>query len=131
LTRTEGPAPVTAELEPAAADRGLGTQRVLALVAGGVGVLGIGAGTVFGLSSKSKHDEAEKYCDGPRCVDQRGVDAGNDAYSAGTLSTVCMAIGGAALAGGAVLWFTAKRPEQAPATALGVGPGTVTLRGAF
>jgi hypothetical protein len=104
---------------------------VLALIAGGVGVLGIGAGTVFGLSSKSNHDEAERYCEGGDCTDARGVRAGEDAYSAGTLSTVCMVIGGAALAGGAVLWFTAPKRDEQALTALGIGPGTIQLRGAF
>jgi hypothetical protein len=110
---------------------GLGTQRVLALIAGGVGVVGIGAGTVFGLSSKSRHDQAEQYCDGAECTDRRGVSAGEDAYAAGTLSTVCMAIGGAALAGGAVLWFTAPKRTEQPAVALGIGAGSIRLRGAF
>lgn len=110
--------------------RGLGTQRVLALIAGGVGVVGIGAGTVFGLKSKAKHDDAEQYCDGADCSDPRGVSAGEDAYAAGTLSTVFMVVGGVALAGGAVLWFTApKRHEDA--VAVGIGPGSIQVRGAF
>lgn len=111
--------------------RGLGTQRVLALIAGGVGVAGIGVGSVFGLKSKSKHDEAEKYCDGADCTDPRGVSAGEDAYSAGTLSTVFMVVGGAALAGGAVLWFTAPKREEQPIATVGIGPGSVQVRGAF
>ena len=60
------PPPVVVATEPAPS--GLGTRRTLALVAGGIGVVGIGVGTVFGLKSKSDHDEAAKYCDGrPFC----------------------------------------------------------------
>jgi len=114
-----------------APSRGLGTQRVLALVAGGVGLAGIGVGTVFGLKSKSLHDDAERYCNGADCTDPRGVSAGNDAYSAGTLSTVFFAVGGAALAGGAMLWFTAPKRHEEPLATLGVGPGSVQLRGTF
>ncbi len=117
--------------EPELAPRGgLGTQRVLALIAGGVGVVGIGAGSVFGLKSKAKHDDAEKYCDGAVCTDPRGKSAGEDAYAAGTLSTVFMVVGGAALAGGAVLWFTAPK-RQEDAVAVGIGPGSIRVRGAF
>lgn len=123
----------TSAIEPEASpSTGLGTQRVLALIAGGVGIVGVGAGTVFGLSSKAKHDEAERYCVGRNCTDARGEKAGEAAYRAGTLSTVFMAIGGAALAGGAVLWFTAPKREEAPAAAaLGIGPSGVQLRGTF
>lgn len=107
----------------------LGTQHILALVAGGVGVVGIGVGTVFGLKSKSKHDEAEKTCDGSECTDERGVTAGEDAYSAGNVSTVAMIVGAAALAGGAALWFTApKTTESARGTQVGVGLGTLQLK---
>lgn len=128
-------APVAAvPAEPARAEpspRGLGTQRTLALVAGGVGLVGVGVGTVFGLKSKSSHDEAAVYCSGSVCSDQRGVDAGQDAYSAGTVSTVAMVVGAVGLAGGAVLWLTAPRSRLEPATALGLGPGSLHVRGSF
>jgi hypothetical protein len=86
---------------------------------------------VFGLKSKASHDEAAKYCSGTSCNDQRGVNAGEDAYSAGTVATVAMVIGGLGLAGGAVLWVTAPRSSQEPAAALGVGPASLQLRGIF
>ncbi len=107
----------------------LGTQRILALVAGGVGVVGLGVGTVFGLKSKSRHDEAEKYCSGTACTSQRGVDAGNEAHDAGNVATVTMLVGAAALAGGAALWLTApSATERKPGTQLGVGLGAVQLK---
>lgn len=109
---------------------GLGTQRVLALVAGGIGVVGVGVGTVFGLKAKSDHDEAEKYCDGAVCTDQRGVTAGNDAHSAGNVSTIAMIIGAVGVAGGITLWFTAPR-ENATAAHLELGLGRVGVGGTF
>lgn len=108
---------------------GLGTQRILAIVAGGVGVVGVGVGTVFGLKSKSNHDDAAKYCSGAVCTDPRGVAAGNDAHAAGNVSTVGMIIGVAGLAGGAALWFTAPR-ETAPVQ-VGMGPSGVQMRGVW
>ena len=122
------PAP-TGAAEPARSTGGLGTQRTVALVAGGVGVVGVVVGSIFGIKSKSDHDEAEKYCDGGRCTDARGVSAGNAAHSAGNVSTVAMIVGGVGLAAGVTLWLTAPK---APATAaLKLAPGSVHLQGSF
>jgi hypothetical protein len=108
---------------------GLGTQRTIALLAGGVGVAGVVVGSIFGLKSKSDHDEAEKYCSGSQCTDARGVSAGESAHSAGNVSTVAMIVGGVGLAAGVTLWFTA--PKASTAAALSVLPGSVQLRGSF
>jgi hypothetical protein len=104
-----------------------GTQKVLALVAGGVGVVGVGVGTIFGLQSMSKNNDATAKCPGA-CSDQAGVELWNEARSAGNISTIGFVVGGVGLATGAILWFTAK-PSRT--TALHVGPGTVQIRGSF
>ena len=113
----------------------LGTARVAALVAGGIGVVGVGLGTAFGLASKAKHDEAAKYCPATACSDNRGVTAGNAAQTDGNISTIAMIVGGVGLAAGVTLWLTAPTPNSdspsAPATAIGLGFGTVQLKGAF
>ena len=114
---------------PPARGGGLGTQRTLALVAGGVGVAGVVVGSIFGLKSKSDHDEAEKYCDGSRCTDARGVSAGDSAHSAGNISTIAMIVGGVGLAAGVTLWFTA--PKASTTSALAVGPGSLHVKGSF
>jgi hypothetical protein len=119
---TEKPAEATSE--------GLGTQRVLALVAGGIGVVGVGVGTVFGLKAKSQRDEAEKYCSGAACTDPRGVTAGNDAHGAGNVSTIAMIVGAVGIAGGVTLWFTAPR-ERTMAAHLDLGLGRVGVGGTF
>jgi hypothetical protein len=108
----------------------LGTQRTLALVAGGIGVVGVGIGTLFGLKSKSSHDEAAKYCAGAICTDPRGVTAGNDAHAAGNVSTIAMIVGAAGLAGGVVLWLSAPKSTE-PHAELGAGFGTLQFRGNF
>ena len=136
----EGPTTAPAIVAPAAAEAppetastsssGLGTQRVLALVAGGIGVVGVGVGTVFGLQAKADHDEAEKYCDGARCTDPRGVTAGNDAHAAGNVSTIAMIIGAVGIAGGVTLWFTAPR-ENAMSARVELGLGRVEVGGTF
>ena len=111
---------------------GLGQQRTFALIAAGVGVVGIGVGTVFGFKSKSHHDEAEKYCNGSECTDVRGVNAGTDAHAAGNVSTVAMIVGGVGLAGAAVLWFTAPRSAvQSARLGVGIGFSALQVRGRF
>lgn len=121
------------DTEPGAATQpeGLGTQRWLSVGAGVVGVAGVVVGSVFGLKSKAKHDEASDHCDGAACRDPEGVDLRDDARRAGNLSTIGFIVGGLGLAGGAVLWLTASpRPSDA-ATALELGPGHVALRARF
>jgi hypothetical protein len=111
---------------------GLGTSRSVALVAGGIGVLGVGLGTVFGLASKSKHDQAENYCNGAACRDPRGVTAGSAAQSDGNISTVMMIVGGVGLAAGVTLWLTAPKTHSgAPSAQVGLGLGALQVKAAF
>jgi hypothetical protein len=119
-----------------AAERGgLGTQRILAIVAAGVGVVGLGVGIGYGLESMSKHDQAHNICPDPMCPDVNGVNLWSDATSAGTVSTVAFIVGGVGLAAGAVLWFTAtpasSSVDEQPTTQVVLGPGTLQLRGTW
>jgi len=137
------PAPVVLPVAPVVAapavsakldeesNHGLGTQRSLALVAGGVGLVGVAVGTVFGLRSMSKHNEAERACPG-ECSDSSGAELWSDARANGTVSTIAFAVGGATLAGGVVLWLTA--PNQSAGDGglkFAVGPGSVAMTGTW
>jgi hypothetical protein len=125
-------APPSPALPGAETSHGLGTQKVLGLVAIGAGVVGLGLGTVFGVQSMSKHNDAHKVCPDTQCTTQDGVGLWNDARSAGDLSTIFFAVGGLGVAGGAVLWFTAKSEStDARSAQLGFGPGTIQLRGTW
>jgi serine/threonine-protein kinase len=124
------PAPASPPEPVNDAHGGLGAQRTLALVAGGVGVVALGLGTVFGVESKSKHDDADKHCDGAACRDQTGVDLSKDATRDGNIATVGLIVGLAGLGGAAVLWFTGGH-SNAPSTRVGLGMGTVSIKGAF
>ena len=98
-------------------------QKPTGLVLLGVGVVGLGVGTVFGLSAKSKYssafdagggcDRATKQCDAPG---QASID---DARSKATLSTVLFAAGGALTVAGAIILITAPSSR---ARALTVAP---------
>jgi hypothetical protein len=131
---TPTPAPPVASPAPAAlpappsGSGGLGAQRGLAIAAGVVGVAGIAVGTVFGLKSKSKHDDAVGHCGDLGC-DAQGVTLRSDAISAGNVSTVAFIAGAVGLVGGVLLWSTAKGPDSG--TQVGLGLGSVLVRGAF
>ncbi len=114
---------------------GLGTQRILAIVAAGVGAVGIGVGIVYGLSAKSKHDTANAACPGSLCPNKNGVDLWNQAVSAGNVSTAGFIVGAVGLAGGAALWFMAPhRSEESgekAATQVGLGLGMLQMKGVW
>lgn len=107
------------------------TQRIFAWTALGLGATGVVVGSVFGLKSKSKHDDAE-LCE-TTCPDEPSYQANEDAIKFGNISTVSFIVGAVGLAGGVALWLTAK-PDQASSKAsaqVGVGPGSLQLRGRF
>lgn len=113
------------------------SQKTAALAVGGVGVVGIVVGSIFGLRAKSKNDDANSNCrpDDPTRCTSTGVSLSDDAHSAATISTIAFIAGGAALVGGAVLWLTA--PKEPSSTNVGVGFGVangglgLTAQGAF
>jgi hypothetical protein len=108
---------------------GLGGQRIAALVVGGVGVAGVAVGSIFGIQAMSKKKTADETCDGTACQTDAGVEAGESAHKAGTISTIGMIVGGVGLAAGVTLWLTA--PKRGASTQVGFWPGGVTLRRTF
>jgi hypothetical protein len=112
------------------------TQRVIAGVLGGLGIVGLGVGGAFALSAKSKYDASLQNCaqaNKDACTAE-GVSQRNDARSAGNIATIALAAGGAALLGGVVLWFTAPKESgraSAPNARIGLAPtlGGAMLRG--
>ena len=103
------------------------TQKIIAVVVAGVGVVGLGLGGTFGVMAMSRKDEAHKLCPDAACDTAAGSQAWKDAKTAGTISTAGFIAGGVLLATGAVLWFTAG-PSR---TQVGIGPGSVRLSGSF
>jgi serine/threonine-protein kinase len=104
----------TSSPEPLALDPNRGSfQRTAGIVVAGVGVVGLGVGTFFGLQALNKNDEAlDKNCDGATCPDQDGVNATNDALDAANISNIAFIAGGVCVLGGAALYFTAPDPEE-------------------
>jgi hypothetical protein len=132
MDATGTPPPPPGGTGPAPASKNDGsTQRVVALVTGGVGVVGIGLGTFFGVKASSTWSDAKGECKAyPYDCGAKGVSLQSDAHTQATISTVAFIVGGAALAGGVVLWFTSGPPKQGAAS-LTLHPGSVDFRGSF
>lgn len=98
------------------------TKRLVAYIAGGVGVVGVGVGTYFGLRAKSKLDSAEDHCDGSVC-NKQGLDLNEQADRAATLSNIGFGVGVIGLGVG-TYFFLASQPDGAagetPAKSAGV-----------
>jgi hypothetical protein len=109
---------------------GLGTQKILGIVAAGVGVVGLGVGSAFGLIAMSKKSDAQKICP-DKCADESGVNAWSDAVSAGNVSTALFIVVGVGIAGAAVLWFTAPSSSGVASPQVGFGFGSVQVKGTW
>jgi hypothetical protein len=118
--------------------------RIGSYVALGVGVVGLGAGTLFTLQSSSKRSDADakfEECGGESgCTSDNPlsseVDAlDNDARSAMTLGIVGFVVGGVGLAAGATLFVLSlddgKSASAEPRVSAFVGLGSAGLRGQF
>ncbi|MBK7582963.1 MAG: PEGA domain-containing protein [Myxococcales bacterium] len=121
-----------------------GGGSTLGWVALGVGVVGVGVGSYFGLKTFSKKNESKDQCgeaigqsDPNRCTPQ-GVDLRDDAKSAATFSTIGFAVGAVGVGAGVVLLLSsggsapeksARRTQFVPM----VGPrgGGLGVSGAF
>jgi hypothetical protein len=84
-------------------------QRTAGFIVGAVGVVGLGVGTIFALTAKSRYNASLDNCPTSKDVcNADGVSKRDDARSAGNIATVALGIGGAALVTGAVLVLTAS-----------------------
>jgi serine/threonine-protein kinase len=105
LAMTAAPVPATAD---STSDHGK-TQRTLAYVAGGLGIVGVGLGTYFGIRALANNSSSKDNCtpDPNLCTDT-GYNQRQDALKQARVSTVAFSAGGALLATAAILYFTAK-----------------------
>jgi len=104
-----------------------GTQRVIAYSIGGLGVVGVALGSVFGAMSMGDRATVKAQCRPPefKLCTAVGFEAGESALRNGDISTVAFVAGGVLLTGGLVLYFTA--PRGAVALTPTLGPRTATL----
>jgi len=97
------------------------TQRITAVVAGGVGVLGAVLGTIFGVSAGSSWSAAQNDCGKSCAPTSPAVGERSTAQSDAAVSTVGFVTAGVGLAAGALLWFTAPHLRP-PTTPIGAAP---------
>ncbi len=109
----------------------LGAQRVAALAALGVGLVGIGTGVALAVQAKAKANDAEVLCPKSSCTDDAALRMNHDARIAGNVATVAFAAGAAGIAGAVVLWLTAKPSASSPTAEVAVAGSTVMLRGTW
>jgi hypothetical protein len=102
--------PASASVQP---DRGTAqpqddgsTQRLAGYIVGGVGIVGLGVGTIFGLSAISKWNERNEHCPGGRC-DATAVQLADETNTAAMISNIGFGLGVVGLGVGGYLVFTA------------------------
>ena len=116
---------------------------------GGVGLVGLGVGTVFGVMASSAWSSAKSACEDipSSCTAPAGRTLNSALMSAysdrsrtetdGTISTAGFIAGGVLVAAGAAVFLTGRRHEEGPAAGVtvapSIGPGRagVGLNGVF
>lgn len=105
--------PVEVELEPVSP-----TRKYIGLGVGGGGIVMVGVGVVFGLQAISKNNKAKDLCGADLACSGDNVDEGrqlvHDGRTRGTLATVFMAAGVAAIGAGVVIYLTAPSSSERP-----------------
>lgn len=125
-------------------DEGSPGLRIAGYATLGLGVVGLGVGTVFGLQTASKNDEIRRACgDVNNCpleVESEVEKLHDEANGLGTVATVGFIVGGVGVATGATLLLVSMGDggdpsvdAQASGTSLSawVGPQSLGIRGTF
>jgi tetratricopeptide (TPR) repeat protein len=94
-----------ADLAVAAAPSRFTPRRKLAIATAAVGVVAVGVGIGFGLHGSSLADDADALCPNVDCNNAHAVDLNHSARSDALVANIGFAVGGAAIAGAAVLWL--------------------------
>ena len=108
--------------EPRRPKGGLRPLQIAGIIGGSIGVLGLGAGTVFGLAARSKARDAD--CDGNLCRSRSSFEKMTSAKRAATLSTVTTVAGLGFIATGVLLYFVGddSAEEKRPLASLHIQP---------
>ncbi len=87
---------------------------LLAYLAGGVGVAGVGTGLITGMLANAKYSEAERECENQLCMaGTRGPSAVSAFRTLRMVSSVSYGVGAAGIAAGVVLWLTGSDDSEA------------------
>jgi hypothetical protein len=94
-----------------------GKLRTVAIVTGATGGLALATGIITAVLAKSKDNDAQRFCDGNRCFDQRALDLEDESKTISRVSTVTVIAGTMLIATGAVFYFLSKEPLPRSANA--------------
>lgn len=113
--RVETPPDTGAKAPSPVADVHWSTRKKAGLVMGGVGIVGVGVGAVFGAMAISQWNGAKAKCTSSgTCGAGSAAQSDHDAAAtSATVSTVSFIAGGALFAGGATLFFWPSSPDGA------------------
>ena len=107
------------------------SQRTIAWVMGGVGVASIAGGVLFGVQASATRDSVNSRCNAGICTTPNAIDDLQAARNEAMASNILLWGGATALAGAAVVYFTApstpKREMAAVRIAPSVGPNAAGL----
>jgi hypothetical protein len=102
----------------------------IGLVAGGVGVVGLIVGSIFGGLTISSSGSANNACPSHTGCSAQATNDRNNALTYGTVSTVAFIAGGGLVGGGLTLYFTAPK-SRAPSVGVQMAPGRMAMTGRF
>lgn len=140
------PQPPPPEEQPAEGDDGFNPfdqsddQRLVSYIAGGVGGAGLLMFAIFGGLHLSQHADLEDQCPNGQCPPELQDDA-DTGRSYQTGANVTLVIGLVGVAAGAAMFFTtdwfiggddsSEEATRAGMPQIGIGPGSVSVRGHF
>jgi hypothetical protein len=104
--------------------------RTYSYVAGGVGVVGFGLFTAFGLISNSDYNDLKSSCQNGHCPSSKSSEISNG-QTFQTVANVGLAVGIVGIAAGATLFVLSLSPGKSDTTGLVVGPSYIGLRGSL
>lgn len=114
--------PTSAESPRTASSHPTTGRTVTGAVLGGVGALGLGLGTYFGLTAFARHDDVQRFCGSPdNCPDrERANDSNREGKLYAHLSTASFGVGVVGIGIGAYLLFFAPSspPKTSPSTSV-------------
>ena len=105
-------------------------RRVLGLVSGGAGLVGLAVGGIFGGLTFSSWGSVNSECPGHAGCSAQATSNHANAVTFGTVSTAGFIAGGVLLAGGVTLYFTAPG-DRSPSVGIQMAPGGLGVAGRF
>jgi serine/threonine-protein kinase len=107
-------------------------RRTIGVSLGGAALVAGAIGLYFGMDAITDNEDAAARCpSSPRCTDPEAVGLTTAARHAATVSTVAFIAGGALLAAGVTVYFTAPRRPASSSLSVGLAGSNLLLGGRF